>query len=223
MHVKELKGMEFKRMGDSEKCAPRLLSTFDLERAVHVQSQAFQNDPLWQYMIPEDEQRKRMLPKFFRVFLNASIRCRQAYGVGDPVEGVALWCAPHQKRFELSGAFIVGVLKLAFEGFLSPFLRALKVFSRIEMMQGAYAPGPHYYLNTIAVLPDSQGKGLASKLIRPFLEKADEESVGAYVETMAGRNVGLYEHFGFQCVEQYHVPITELDVWAFYRSAKAQR
>jgi ribosomal protein S18 acetylase RimI-like enzyme len=205
-------------MSEPENCYPRLLSTSDLERAVYIQSQAFQNDPLWQYMIPDADKRKWMLPKFFRVFLNVSIRSRQAYGVGDPVEGVALWCAPHQRRFELSESFIVGVLRLATEGFLSPFLRALKVFSRTEIMQGKYAPGPHYYLNTIAVLPEAQGKGFASKLILPFLEKADEESVGIYVETMARRNVGLYEHFGFQCVEQYQVPKTELTVWAFYRS-----
>ncbi len=210
-------------MVDSENSFPRMLYSGDLERAVYVQSRAFQNDPLWQFMIPNAEERKRMLPKFFRVFLNASIRGGQSYGVGDPIVGVALWCAPHQRRFELSEAFIAGVLKLTFKGFLSPFLRALKVFSRIEMMQGKYALRSHYYLNTLAVLPELQGKGFASMLIRPFLEKADEESVGVYVETMARRNIGLYEHFGFQCVELYRVPKTELNVWAFYRSVKLQK
>jgi ribosomal protein S18 acetylase RimI-like enzyme len=182
-----------------------------------VQSSAFQNDPLWQYLIPNPEKRANMLPKFFRVFLKASIRCGQAYGISDPVEGVAIWCAPNQRRFEFSGVFIASLPRLVFGGFLFPFLKALKVFSRIEAMQRKCAPKPHYYLNTLAVLPESQGKGLASKLVRPFLEKADEESVGVYVETMAPSNVVLYEHYGFQRREQCYVPKTEVRIWALYR------
>jgi len=97
------------------------------------------------------------------------------------------------------------------------FLRAGSIFARFDQMQKQYAPGPHYYLNTIAVLPDQQGKGLASALMRPILEKADQLRVGVYTETMTPANVGLYEYYGFKCVEQYRVPKTDLSIWAFYR------
>jgi ribosomal protein S18 acetylase RimI-like enzyme len=198
----------------------RLLSTLDLDRAVHVQSSAFQNDPLWQYLIPSPKKRANMLPMFFRVFLKASIRNRQAYGFSDPVKGVAIWHSPHQKRIDFIGLFRAGVLGLLFHGFLSPFLRALKVLSLIENLQEKYASESHYYLNTLAIIPEAQGKGHASKLVMPFLKKADEESVGIYVETMKLSNVGLYAHYGFQCMEQCHVPKTEVSIWAFYRPAK---
>ena len=87
-------------------------------------------------------------------------------------------------------------------------------------MQKKYAPKPHYYLSTISVLPESQGRGLASKLIRSFLEKTDEQSVGTYTETMTPSNVGLYEHYGFQCMEQHRVPRTDLSIWALFRHTK---
>jgi len=35
-------------------------------------------------------------------------------------------------------------------------------------MQKRNAPGKHYYLISIGINPESQGKGLASILIRPF-------------------------------------------------------
>ena len=198
----------------------RLVSIVDLKRAVLVQSSAFNNDPFWQYLIPNLEKRTKMLPRFFNVFLKVNINNETVYGISTPIEGVAVWSAPNQKRINLSGFIGSEILKLSLDGFLFPFLKAFKVFIKLENMEKKHASEPHYYLNTIAVLPESQGKGFASKLIRPFLEKADEESVGAYTETMTLSNVGLYEHFGFHCVEQFHVPKTELNVWAFYRPAK---
>jgi ribosomal protein S18 acetylase RimI-like enzyme len=199
--------------------AVRLLSTSDLDGAVCVQSRAFQNDPLWQYLIPNPAKRAVMLPKFFRVFLKASIHCSQAYGVSNPVEGVATWCSPRQRRFEFSGFFLVGLPRLVFGGFFVPFLRALKVLSQTERLQRRIASDSHYYLNTLAVSPESQGRGLASKLVKPFLEKAAEEAVAVYVETMAFRNVGLYEHLGFQLVGYCRMS-AGLSIYAFYLPPK---
>jgi ribosomal protein S18 acetylase RimI-like enzyme len=196
--------------------AVRLLTTSDLDRAVYVQSRAFQTDPLWQYLIPNPEKRAVLLPKFFRVFLKASIHCSQAYGVRNPVEGLATWCSPRQRRFEFSGFFLVGLPRLIFGGFFVPFLRALKVLSQTERLQRRIASDSHYYLNTLAVSPESQGRGLASKLVRPFLEKAAEETAGVYVETMALRNVGLYEHLGFQLVGFCSMPSASVSIYAFY-------
>ena len=56
--------------------------------------------------------------------------------------------------------------------------------------------------------------------MRPFLDEADSRGISSYTETMTPSNVGLYEHFGFTCVEQYAVPGTELNIWAFYRAAR---
>ena len=161
-----------------------------------------------------------MLPKFNNVFLEIGIKSYQTYSVSNPIEGVAVWSAPNQKEIASSGSAAIGFSRLFLSSLLIPFLKALRIFRRFETMQKKYAPEPHYYLDTIAVLPESQGRGLASKLIMPFLEKADEQSVSTYTETMTPSNVGLYEHFGFQCMEQYQVPRTELNIWAFLRPPK---
>jgi ribosomal protein S18 acetylase RimI-like enzyme len=159
------------------------------------------------------------MAKFFRVLLKNSIRRSQAYGVGSPICGVAIWCFPHQKRIDILGLFRAGLLRLLFHGFLRPFLRAVKIFRIIEDLQSKYNQESDYYLNMLAVSPEAQGQGFASKLVKPFLDKAEAESTGVYVETMTLSDVRLHEHFGFQCMEEKQVK-AGFSIWALYRRAK---
>ncbi len=206
---------------DSENSSARLLSLNHLKQATDIMAAAFLNDPLWVYLVPDEAKRRQLLPRFYRVFFNVWLSNRQAFGVGDPLQGLAVWSYPDQKTefFKLVGP---GFLKLFFSPVIMSFIRARSVFSQFEIMQQRYAPDPHYYLNMIAVLPASQGKGLASQLIRPFLIKADQEAVGIYTETMTPANVGLYKHYGFVCQEEFRVPGTVLSIWSFYRPAKSE-
>lgn len=194
----------------------RVLTPADLERAAEIQAQAFHDDPLWAYILPNVRQRERELIRTFRVFLGASIRRGQTYGVGEPLAGIAVWSAPNEG--EGFGALVgAGFLRLLVSPFVLSFFKAGPVFGQFERMKKQYATDPHYYLNTIAVSPEAQGKGLASQLIRPFLDKADAEGVSAYTETMTPSNVGLYQHYGFEVVETYDFPKKGLRLWGFYR------
>ena len=107
----------------------RLLSIDDLERAILVQSSAFNNDPFWQYLIPNPEKRTKMLPQFFSVFLKVNIHNGTAYGISTPIEGVAVWSAPNQKSIDLSGFIGSDLVKLSLGGFLFPFLKATQEFA----------------------------------------------------------------------------------------------
>jgi len=124
----------------------RLLSIDDLGRAVYIQSKAFQNDPLWKYLIPDSEKRAKLLPKFNNVFLEIGIKSYQTYSVSNPIEGVAVWSAPNQKEIASSGSAAIGFSRLFLSSLLIPFLKALRIFRRFETMQKKYAPEPHYYL-----------------------------------------------------------------------------
>jgi ribosomal protein S18 acetylase RimI-like enzyme len=198
----------------------RLLTLADLKRAVYVLARAFQDDPLFKYLVPDIRKRQYVLEIFFSIFLKFSIQNFKAYGVSKPIDGVAIWSFPNLKGMYLSGLFGIDLLKLVFSRMTFSFFKMLNIFSKSEKMRKKYAPKPHYYLEAIAVLPKFQGKGLASKLIKPFLKKADKELVGIYTETMKASNVTLYEHFGFQCIEKYQLPNTDVNLWALFRSPR---
>lgn len=85
------------------------------------------------------------------------------------------------------------------------------------MLHKKYANEPHFYLDNIGVLQSARGKGLSSKLIRPFLEMADARKMIAYTDTVTRSNVALYEHFGFKCREEVTIPGTGITVWALCR------
>lgn len=74
-------------------------------------------------------------------------------------------------------------------------------------------------MNVLAVALESQGQGFASKLVRPFISQAEMESANVYVETMALSDVKIYEHYGFQQMEERHVKVG-FSIWALYSTAK---
>lgn len=77
-----------------------------------------------------------------------------------------------------------------------PYLR--RALSLENEIKRHWPIGPHWYLSVLSVEPGSQGKGHGSALIQPGLDRADEEGVGAYLETQRESNIAFYERFGFE-------------------------
>ncbi|KAJ5766135.1 Acyl-CoA N-acyltransferase [Penicillium nucicola] len=74
-------------------------------------------------------------------------------------------------------------------------------FSGMEQSKAKWmGDRPHYYLDMLAVHPSYQGRGLASRLLKWGLERADREGVEVYLSSSPeGRPV--YEKYGFRFLE----------------------
>jgi ribosomal protein S18 acetylase RimI-like enzyme len=197
----------------------RPLIVSDVEQVAQIISQAFMNDPLCVYMLPFKKTRFKTLKKFFRAYGEIYIQNQHGYGAGDPLKGVAFWMEPINPDISISVKSLKLFIPLIFTFYPIGYLRARKILKQIDLLHQKYANEPHYYLDNIGVLPSERGKGISSKLIHPFLEKADEERVIVYTDTVTRRNVGLYEHFGFHCVEECTIAGTGITVWAMLRPA----
>ena len=79
----------------------RLLALSDIEQAARVISQAFQDDPLCSFMLPNKRTRIETLRKFFRAVGEVGIKHKRGYGVGDPLQGVAYWKFPDQDEISI--------------------------------------------------------------------------------------------------------------------------
>ena len=198
----------------------RLLTLSDVEEAAHVISQAFVDDPLTSFMLPFRATRVKTLLKFFRVYGEISIKNGRGYGVGEPLQGVAYWEFPGQESMSVSVKSLGKFLPLFFTPYPIGYFRARAALNQLDSLHKKYANEPHFYLDNLGVLQSARGRGLSSKLIRPFLEMADSRKVIAYTDTVTPANVPLYEHFGFQCVEQSHIPSMEITVFALRRPAR---
>lgn len=195
------------------------LTNTDIESAAQVLAQAFVEDPLCATMLPARRTRAKTLLKFFRAYCEIGIRHQRGYGVGEPLSGVAFWIPPGQEDLSISVRSLGKFLPLLFSGYPAGYLRARPVLRAQDILHQKYAPGPHFYLDNLGVLAAARGQGLASLLIRPFLNLAQEQGCASYTDTVTRSNVALYEHLGFRCMEEVPVSGTGITIWALLRPA----
>lgn len=195
----------------------RQLNLSDLEAMTQVFAQSFEEDPLISFMLPNQKTRVKTVSKFFRAMGRIAIQNGLAFGVSNPLEGVAIWNFPDKPNNSVRIKDFFHFMPLLFSSYPFGARKARDVFKQIESNHQKFANQPHFYLDNLGVLESSRGKGLSSKLIRPFLEMADEQKVIAYTDTVTKSNVSLYEHFGFECVSESFIEETGITVYALLR------
>ncbi len=89
-----------------------------------------------------------------------------------------------------------------------------------SMLHHDHAPMPHYYLAAIGVVPRRQGQGLGSALMRPMLERADQQKVHCWLDTHKDENVRLYERHGFEVARKIDPPGHPVPVWGMLRKPR---
>ena len=195
----------------------RQLNLADLDAMSQVLAQSFEEDPLVSFILQNKKTRVKTITKFFRAMGRLNIRAGSAFGVSDPLEGVAVWSFPNKPEASATPKDLLTFAPLLFSSYVIGAQRARAVFRQIDANHKKCADQSHFYLDNLGVLASARGKGLSSKLIRPFLEMADSQKVIAYTDTVTKSNVSLYEHFGFELMEASPVADTDIIVYALRR------
>jgi ribosomal protein S18 acetylase RimI-like enzyme len=139
------------------------------------------------------------------------------YADSEEINGFAAWLP-----FGFTGN---KALPFLMNGGLSLFLHAgfgmvgrLQAYENYAMnLKKTFTDHYDWYLFNLSVRKDAQGKGLASKLMRPMLQFCDEERMIAYLETNKATNVGLYQHYGFDLMKEELIPKTSVMHYAMVR------
>ena len=198
----------------------RQLTLSDLEPMAQVLAQSFEVDPLVSFILPNKKTRVKTVAKFFRAIGRLNIRAGSAFGIGEPLQGVAVWSFPNKPEASATPKDLLTFLPVLFSPYPFGVRRARAVLSQIDANHKKHAPEPHFYLDNLGVLASARGKGLSSKLIRPFLQMADEQQVIAYTDTVTDVNVPLYQHFGFDLVESNFIASTGITTYALRRTPR---
>jgi ribosomal protein S18 acetylase RimI-like enzyme len=77
----------------------------------------------------------------------------------------------------------------------------------------------HWHLGPLAVVPELQGHGIGSQLLREFCARVDDSGLAAYLETDRPENVRLYERFGFSVTKE--LPVLGVRCYFMWRPALA--
>ena len=89
--------------------------------------------------------------------------------------------------------------------------------SRLRMESRHPRTPPHWYLATMGVVRERQGRGLGTALMRPALESLDSEGIPAYLEASTPRSRELYRRNGFEVTGEFNLPAHGPPLWQMWR------
>src|SRR5713226_2072618 len=194
---------------------PIRLAPHQSKLATEVLSRAFQNDPLWQYLAPNEARRTRMMSSAFRIL----VLYGEVYTTMG-LDGLACWLPPGNTTPTFSRLLRVGIRGVPFQFGWTGFRRYAAVERFTAAAHKRIAPGHHWYLWGLGVEPVCQGQGIGSLLIQPVLERADAGGLPCYLETMNKRNVPFYQKHGFNVMDEGEVSSSDgsrVHIWAMLR------
>ena len=175
------------------------------------------DDPLSIHVIPDSNERKLKMKHVFQTTTCLAVRYGESYASSENLEGVANWIP-----FETFKEYKFRMLKCGIKSRIYKIgLKASKRFKPIgkyaTKMHKKHAPGKHWYLETLGVDPNFQGKGIGSSLMNFKLKEIDLQGLPIYLETSTEKNVRFYEKMGFKVVEEVVIPETEVTQYYMLR------
>jgi ribosomal protein S18 acetylase RimI-like enzyme len=195
-----------------------LLRETMLPAAVETFSVAFREDELYKYIVPDEHQRTEFLRNFFAFRLRYGMKFGEVQTTSEHCEGVAIWIPFQNRKMSIPRILRSGVLSAmrSIDAGTRQKLMAIQDFAertREKVLK------PHWHLSPIAVHPDHQGQGHAGILIRSMLVRLDRERAACLLETQTGRNVSMYERFGFKVIDEGIIPGSNVRHWVMWRDA----
>jgi GNAT superfamily N-acetyltransferase len=191
-----------------------------VEPSVEVLVNAFRNYPLFQHYFPNESNREKISYYVLSFVVYSGIKYGEVYATSHNMEGIAVWIPSNNypltfwkmlRAVPLSKIFSLG-------RYGGSKMRNFNEY--IDSVHQRLAPFKHWFLQAIGVDSKFQGKGYASKLLRPMLSKIDKEYLPCYLETIDEKNVSIYEHFGFKVIDKSIVPENGFTSWSMLRKGQ---
>jgi|HubBroStandDraft_2_1064218.scaffolds.fasta_scaffold272690_2 ribosomal protein S18 acetylase RimI-like enzyme len=191
------KHMESSQPAAEQRTSLRTATAHDVAQLASVLAAAFNHDPVFERLLPNERTRARGLRRFFEIELRAVGLARGTVWTTDELDGAALSTGPGKWRMPAHALVLHGRAFSRAFGVRLP--RAATLLARVE---SRHVRQPHHYFPAIGVAPERQGQGLGSKLMAPTLECCDQAGLPAYLEASSERSAALYERLGFRVVRE---------------------
>lgn len=192
----------------------------ELDRLAQVAADAYSDYPLHEWFCG-GEYNPEASERIMRISLHAMIKDAVIYADSEELNGFAVWLPRGFTGLDALAFLFNGGLGLTCRtgpGILFRLLRYENLAMRIKKEQ---TDNRDWYLYNLSIRRSAQGKGLASKLLRPMLDFCDSERTVAYLETNKQSNVGLYEHYGFELRHEESIPKSPITHYAMVRHPQA--
>lgn len=182
----------------------------DSEEVIDILADAFQADPVMQWVTP-----KASYPRYaFRLTIPFCL----AHGVTDIAEdgsGTASWLPPGVTlESPVSPAVVWHGLTRYGPGSLARGLATL------IQTQRRHPEEPFYYLFTIGTRRSARGRGVGGALMRTGLARCDAARMPAYLESSNPSNLLFYRSHGFEVIDEIRLAMGGPPMWLMWREAR---
>ncbi|NJK59054.1 MAG: GNAT family N-acetyltransferase [Oscillatoriales cyanobacterium SM2_1_8] len=189
--------------------------------AAQLMAETFYDDPLAGYLVPDTTRRLPALQELWQHVIENDAGFEEIYTTGDRLEGVAVWVPPGMPTGSFVGTIALAV-KLCLRTGWGNTYRFATTFSQIEAWRERDCPAPHWYLDGLAVSPQSQGRGIGSALLWPILARADRDGRSCYLFTSTDRAVRFYQRQGFEVCQEVRIGDDAPRLWTMRRSPQEE-
>lgn len=199
-----------------EKAGLYIVKDSDLERLADVATDAYVDYPLhnWLTKGKYDRTASKLI---MQITLKTMTKDAVIYADSEEMNGFAVWIPFGFTGSKTLPFLFSGGLKLILHSGLGIIGRLLTYESYAMNLKKEYTDNYDWYLYNLSIKKDAQGKGIASKLLRPMLEFCDDEKMVAYLETNKESNVSLYKHYGFELKKEELIPKSTVMHYAMVR------
>lgn len=193
-----------------------------IKDAASVLSRAFQNDPVFVYLIPDAATRETKSRYIFDMLVRYSVSKGEVYATSTNLEAVAVWLPHDRADMNFWNGIRHGGIPVLLH--LSPacVVRQLNGSESMCSMHRSLATYRHKYLYLLGTQPHLQKKGYAGAVMRPMLAELDRESLPCYLDNTDEKNTVMYEHYGFTVIKEYKIPKTQVRIWAMVREPRRE-
>lgn len=193
----------------------------DLERLARVAADAYQDYPLHNWLT-KGEYDARASELIMLISLRAMAEDAVIYADCEDINGFAVWLPPSFSGNKTIPFLMNGGLNLIFHSGIGIIRRMLTYENYAMGLKKKFTDNNDWYLYNLSVVKKAQGKGIASKLLHPMINFCDNKKAVAYLETNKESNVGLYQHYGFDLMNEDFIPGTTVMHYAMVRQPKVE-
>lgn len=204
-----------------EKAGLYIVQKKDLELLADVAADAYEDYPLHNWFT-KGKYDKKASKLIMQISLKTMIEDAIIYADSEELNGFAVWLPFGFTGSKTFPFLFNGGLKLILHSGLGIIGRLLTYENYAMNLKKDFTDNYDWYLYNLSVRKSAQGKGIASKLMRPMLEFCDNEKMIAYLETNKKSNVGLYNHYGFELKKEEFIPKTNVIHYAMVRYLRGE-
>ena len=191
----------------------------DLDKLAEVAADAYKDYPLHNWFT-KGKYNFKASKIIMKISLKTMFKDAVIYADSEELNGFAVWLPFGFTGSKTLPFLFNGGIKLILTTGLGIIGRLLTYETFAMQLKKKYTNNVDWYLYNLSIKKDAQGKGIASKLLRPMLYFCDQEQMVCYLETNKESNVTLYEHYDFALEEKSLIPKSEVWHYAMTRDPK---